>query len=500
MGYSGKRNLDKKISRILLIYPPIVNIDFTNNVCELPLGLASIAAFVRDQVEVQVLDAALEGYHHEETVGPHLIRYGLSDAVILKKVAEVKPDLVGFSCLFSGQFPIIRGLVEQVKKLDPGMVTVVGGTHPSMLPETALKTTKLDFVILGEGELSFSRLLDRLSKGQSVADLGGIALRDNGGIRVNKEVDYIEDLNTLPIPARELFKVEEYFKINLPMQTLSRSARTLAVASSRGCPYNCGFCCSVIHWGHRFRARSPEHFLGELEQLKSRWDVKELKFQDDNLTFNHKHAKEVFSGMIDRKLDLVWNTPNGISPWTLNEEILELMKASGCYEIALAIESGDPWVLKNLIHKPVDLEQTRQVVKIMKKVGIETSAFFIIGFPTETRQQIMNTINYAKSLDLDRCYLLIYAPLPGTPLAQLAIERGKISSDFDFENANNYFLPKLHLSEVEPEELIRVHRRAFWEINLAFLYRHPAKFFEKYYRTLASHPEFILKFLKALFR
>jgi len=487
-----------KLERILLVFPAVINSKAGTKACVLPIGIASLAAFVRDKIEVKVLDAVLEGHDHEEEFGDRLIRFGLSDREIINRVEEFKPHLIGFSCIFSHQFPLIRRLVDQVKKLDPSIIAVVGGSHPSMLPERALGTTQLDYVVIGEGELAFSRLIDALRSGGPLEGIPGLAFRENNGVHVNGEPELIKDLDQLPFPARNLFDVEKYFRINMPMQTLSRSPRNLGVSFSRGCPYYCGFCCSTIHWGHKYRTRSSERFLDELESLKTEFGTEEIKFQDDNLTFNKGRARQLFQGMIDRKLDLMWNAPNGISPWTLDAELLELMKASGCYELSLAIESGDPGILRNIVKKPVDLDQTREIVKQMKKIGIETGAFFIIGFPGETREQMENTINFARSLDIDRCQLLLFTPLPGTPLAKLAIEQGRIRPDYDFEDEGNYLFSRFHISEVPPEELRRIHRRGFWSINLAFLYKHPFKFFEKYRASLASHPEFIIKFFRSL--
>ena len=490
----------RRLERILLVFPPVINARFTNNICEIPMGIASLAAFVRDRVDVQCLDAAVEGYHHIEDWGEGLIRFGMSDDEIMEKIEASKPDLVGFSCLFSSQFPIIRNLVERVKRLDPSIITVAGGTHPSFLAESCMNSTKLDYIVLGEGELAFSRLIDALKKGEGVGSIPGLAFRDGGKVRINSQPEYLDDLNRLPLPARDLFPVEEYFKINVPMQSLSRSRRNLVVATSRGCPFRCQFCSSTVHWGNCYRSRSAENVLKELAELKEKYRIEEIKFEDDNLTSEKERARNLFKGMIDQRLNLKWNTPNGIAVWTLDEPMLELMARSGCYEITVAVESGDPWVLKNLIKKPVNLEKTREMVKVIKRLGIETSGYFIIGFPGETREQIMNTVNYAKSLELDRCYIFMFTPLPGTPLAQLAMDQGKLPKDHDFENANNYFVPRLRLSEVPPEELLKIHRRAFWEINLALLYKHPVRFFKKYQHSLSSHPEFILKFFRALFQ
>jgi magnesium-protoporphyrin IX monomethyl ester (oxidative) cyclase len=491
--------LEKRcLKRVLLIFPPVLNARFTNNICELPLGIASLAAFIRENIEVICLDAALEGYNHIENIGEGLIRFGLSEREIIQRIEAAKPDLVGFSCLFSSQFPVIRHLVEQVKKLDPEIITVAGGTHPSFLAERCLNTSQLDYIVMAEGEQTLFRLIESLKQGAAVETIPGLAFRAEGRVVVNARPEYIDELDRLPFPARELFPVEDYFRINVPMQSLSRSRRNLAIATSRGCPYRCRFCSSTVHWGNCYRARSAEKVLLELSELKDKYRIEEVKFEDDNLTSDKERARRIFKGMIESRLNLHWNTPNGIAVWTLDESMLELMKESGCYEITVAVESGDPWVLKHLVKKPVNLEKTREMVGVIKRLGIETSGYFIIGFPGETREQIMNTINYARSLELDRCYLFIFTPLPGTPLARMAIEQGKLPADHDFENANNYFLPRLPLSEVGPDELLKIHRRAFWSINLALLYRHPFRFFKKYYKSLASHPEFILKFFRAL--
>jgi len=492
-------NLDKRsVNRVLLVFPPVVNSRFTNNICELPLGIASLAAFIRDKAEVSCLDASVEGYAHIEDVGGGLVRFGLSEREILQRIEDARPEVVGFSCLFSSQFPIIRRLAEQVKKLDASLITVAGGTHPSFLAEQCMTTSQLDFIVLAEGELALARLLDALREAGSLEKIPGLAFRADGKVVVNHQAEYIDELDRLPFPARELFPVEDYFRINVPMQALSRSRRNLAIATSRGCPYRCQFCSSTVHWGNRYRARSVEKVLLELSELKDKYRIEEVKFEDDNLTSDKERARRIFRGMIDAGLNLNWNTPNGIAVWTLDEAMLELMKESGCYEITVAVESGDPWVLKNLVKKPVNLEKTREMVEVIKRLGIETNGYFIIGFPGETREQIMNTVNYARSLELDRCYIFIFTPLPGTPLAKMAMNQGKLPADHDFENANNYFLPRLALSEVAPDELLKIHRRAFWSINLALLYKHPLRFLKKYYRSLASHPEFILKFFRAL--
>jgi len=177
-----------------------------------------------------------------------------------------------------------------------------------------------------------------------------------------------------------------------------------------------------------------------------------------------------------------------------------LMKRSGCYELTLAVESGDEEVLRNLIKKPLKLEQAREAARRIRDHGIETSGYFIFGFPGETREQIQHTFDFARELKLDRYYFFLWTPLPGTPLARQAEEMGLLEPGFDFESANNYFLPSCRTADLSAQELLRRQRREFWKQNLRLLYRSPWRFLKKYSQPLRTHPEFAVKFFRALFQ
>ncbi len=204
--------------------------------------------------------------------------------------------------------------------------------------------------------------------------------------------------------------------------------------------------------------------------------------------------------MIERKLNLHWNTPNGISARHLDDEMLDLMKRSGCYELTLAVESGDEEVLRHLIHKPLTLDMVREAVRRVKAHGISTNGYFICGFPGETRKNIRNTFRLIRELQLDRHYLFMYSPLPGTPLAQKAIEQGRLPPDYDYERPETYFTPSRQLSEVPPRQLQKMWRRAFLVSNLRLAVTSPWKFMRKYGPALRSHPEFIIKFFRLLLK
>lgn len=486
----------------MLVFPPMANVRFTNNICALPMGIASLAAFLRERtdLEVAVLDSVVEGYDTIEDLDEDTVKFGLPFDRIQARIEEFSPDLLGVSTIFSSQFPFVREIAKRARRSDPGVFIVTGGTYPSFLPERALSTSEADAVVIGEGELPLEGIIGRINEGQSLSGLKGVAFRENGRIAANKKRWLVEDLDSLPLPARDLFPVEQYFKVNLPMQAISRHRRNLSVATSRGCPYRCRFCSSTIHWGSRYRMRSVEKVLEELALIKQRYDVREIKFEDDNLTFDQDRAKALFRGMVERDLTFHWNTPNGIAVRHLDDEMLDLMKQSGCYELTLAVESGDPDVLKNIIKKPLDLGEARAAAARIKAHGIETAGYFIVGFPGETRAQIENTLRLALELRLDRVYIFMYTPLPGTPLAEEALEKGLVREGFDFENENNYFLPSVKLPDLSWEDLVRMQRRAFWKNNLRLLFSRPDRFLKKYGNTLMSHPGLVFKFLRAVRR
>ncbi len=484
----------------MLAFPPMANVRFTNNICALPMGIAALAAYLRERTEVEVgaLDAVVEGYDQVEDLGGDTVRFGLGFDEIEARIAEFGPDLLGISTIFSSQFPFVREITRRAKAADPELFVVTGGTYPSFYPERALETSELDAVVIGEGELPLTEIIERLNAGRGLDDVAAVAYRDGEAVVVHAERNLIEDLDTLPEPARDLFPVEQYFAVNLPMQAISRDRRNLSVSTSRGCPYGCRFCSSTIHWGRRYRMRSVESVLDEMEHLKERYGVGEIKFEDDNLTFDKDRAKALFAGMIERGLNFHWNTPNGIAVRHLDDEMLGLMKRSGCYELTLAVESGDAEVLKNIIHKPMKLDEARSAAARIKAHGIETAGYFIIGFPGETRAQVENTLRFSSSLGLDRVYIFMYTPLPGTPLAEEALERGLVREDFDFETENNYFMPSVKLDDLSWDEMVKMQRRVFWKNNLGLLLRRPDRFIRKYGSTLLAHPELVLKFFQAL--
>jgi anaerobic magnesium-protoporphyrin IX monomethyl ester cyclase len=489
----------RPIRRVLLIYPPVYDIRFVDTMVVPPMGIMYLAAFVRDQVDVRLLDAVVEDPSHRVPAANDMELVGLGYDEIIRRVQQFQPDLVGFSCIFSSQMQSIRQLAKRIKtEVDPDMVLVAGGTHPSFLPEQTLNSSDLDYIVLGEGELTFRGLIDAHNRGTGLEGLDGIAYRDGGRVEVHPRTRWVENLDDLPFPARDLLPMEDYFRYNIPMLLIWKKRRNTPIITSRGCPYRCTFCSSTAHWGHRFRPRSPDNVLAEIQHLRDTYNVQELKFQDDNLTLIKKRAQAIFQGMIDRGLAMPWNTPNGVAIWTLDEELIRTMKQSGCYHLCLALESGDPEVLKNIINKPVDLDEAREVVRLCRKYKISPWANVIIGFPGETLAQVHNTLRFARELKLDNLLPFIFNPLPGSQLWDVCIDQGYLPRDYHYEEANNFGRSDLRSDQFTTRQLSALQFKSYLVNVLWRPIRCPWMFYSYYPRLLLSRPNFLRTFILLL--
>jgi magnesium-protoporphyrin IX monomethyl ester (oxidative) cyclase len=425
--------LGRDIRKLLLVQPPFTLLRDEAKGCQVPLGLAYLAAVMEHRIQVRVLDAIADGYTTEVEVDGESFTYGLSDQAIRTAMIEYAPDVVGVSCLFSTQWRNAHRICRLAKEISSETITVMGGAHPSATPTQTLADPNVDVVVLGEGEQVFPQLIELLQTGQT-ARVAGIAYRDGEAIRINPRSPFINDLDTLPFPARHLLPMSKYFAINRPHGTMSRFSPNTSIITSRGCPARCVFCSIHNIWGRKFRARSPGNVLDELEQLEGDYGVREVHFEDDNLTYDRARALQIFNGMVARGLHLAWAAPNGLAIHTLDEQLLQAMKASGCYRLHLAIESGDPDVLQRIMRKPLRLEKVPPIVAAARSLGLEVEVFFVVGLPGETREQIRRTFDFADRLRADHTSFYIATPYPGTDLEQLCRAKGYISPDLSFEN------------------------------------------------------------------
>ena len=492
----SRQSSRREIKRILLLFPPIVEHSTSLKPCLPPLGISYLGAFLRKDYEVALLDTFVEGFFTEVPLDRRFSRTGLRYEEIDERIARFRPDLLGITCLFSTHFPIIRELCRKAKRLDPGLVTATGGAHPTFLArECMAEAPELDFIALGEGEPAISALLKALETGADLAGVDGIAYRENGEVRVSDGHHYIQDLDALPFPAFALLPLPKYERINIQCNQTSRNKKNLPVITSRGCTARCTFCSSAQFWGRRNRPRSAENVLEEVASRVDRYGTREIQFLDDNITLQPDRAKAIFQGMIDRNLRLEWSTPNGVALWTLDEEMVRLMKASGCYELVLAIESGSQEVLSSIIRKPLLQRKVEEAVRVIKSCGIQTHSFFIVGFPGETKEQIRQTFSFPRKLDLDRAVFFIFTPQPGTELTETCRREGLIPPDFGFGDLS-YAWSVFQSDEFSSAELERWVASENLRFNFRLLFRHPLAFLSRYLSIPLRHPLLTLRVLK----
>jgi len=462
----------RNIERIMLIYPPVTRPeDFSDKVVRVsvfaPLGIAYLAAVLErtSNYQIEILDALSEGNVGKgiSLDGGKQIRYGLTDEAVAERIREFSPDVVGVACLFSAMQQDMENICRIVKQVNSEIKTVVGGAHASSMAEDIIRGCKdVDFVVTGEAEDTFLNLLGILEDKGDFSKLNGFAFRKNGSVKLIPKTSYIEELDSIPFPARHLFNMKRYFD-NAKSHGFYRDTPYTQVITSRGCPCKCAFCALGDHWGSRQRMRSARNVLDEIESLVKDYGVKEIHFEDDNLTANKKRAIELFDGMVERGLNIKWHAPSGIAVYTLHEDLLDKMKASGCYSITLAIESGNQDVVTKLMNKPVNLKIVPRLVRKIRASGMDVRGFFMIGYPDETKETIRETIDFARELELDWAYFSIASPLPNTQMYKICIEKGYIREG-DFDPIRSFHRSIIRTSEFTPEYLYEVREEAIIDV------------------------------------
>jgi len=370
-----------------------------------PIGLAYIASYLeKNGIEMKILDALVEDYSGKEFRDS--MWYGLAEQNIIAKIKQFNPDFIGVSCPFTSQYYSLEVLCSILKDNFPKIPIVVGGSHASSCTEEVMKNKNIDYIVVGEGEHA---MLDIVR--------GKVEDRVINGIP-------IEDLDSLPLPAYRLLDIEKYKDANLRSGKIlltSLEKKWVSIVTSRGCPYNCFFCSIHNVFGRKWRARSPENVLEEMEILVKKYSIKHLLIVDDNFTLNMDRVKSILRGMIKRKLNVTWEAI-GVRADRLDEELVRLMKESGCSLVAIGIECGDEDYRLNVMKKNLNIYDVLKAVKMFNKVGIDVNGNYMLGMPGENKEMIMKTGNLIIKLARKGVFPIISmaTPLPGTDMADMA--------------------------------------------------------------------------------
>ncbi|HAH20865.1 MAG: hypothetical protein A2Y00_03225 [Omnitrophica WOR_2 bacterium GWF2_43_52] len=485
--------------KVLLIQPPFTIYHSESKKCHPPLGLAYLAGVLRFNYDVRILDALAEGYDFQEKISPGIIRYGMAFTEIRKRIADFSPDIVGVSCLFSAQVENSLLACRAAKEVSKSILTVSGGAHPSTVPQEMLADSNLDFIVLQEGETSFPALLQALEAKSDFSRIDGIAFKKNGKIIVNPKAAMEENLDTIPFPYWQALPIKKYFHINNPHGVALSNVPFLPVITSRGCPFSCIFCSVNNLWGRGYRKRSAENVLDELQYLIDSFGVREILFEDDNLTLDKQRAINIFAGMVERKFNLRWSVPNGIAVQTLDEPMLELMKKSGCHSISIAVESGDEYILHKVIGKPLELSQVKPIVEKARKIGLETTIFFVVGFPSETREQIKHTFTFSEKLGADNVNFFYATPLPGTALFEVCRKKGYLQGKIDYSRLKSDY-PVFSTDTFTVTELASAVRKQKSKLYFLYALAHPVKSVRKIWRTIIIDPRNFIRFCLRFFK
>ncbi|MDP2947196.1 MAG: radical SAM protein, partial [Nanoarchaeota archaeon] len=329
---------------------------------------------------------------------------------------------------------------------------IFGGIHPTSVPEETLKDDGVDFVAVGEGELTFAELLRELETEKDFSRVKGLAYKKEGKILINERRELIKDLDSIPMPARHLFDMKYYAeRWNWPRGHWLRTANMM---SSRGCPYSCIFCASKVMFGRTFRTNSVKRTVDEVEHLVKDYGFECVSFSDDTFAIDKQRAIEVAREIRRRNLKVL--TRFQLRANTCDEDLLAELKQAGCIQVDIGVESGSERVLK-IIDKKITVEQIKNAFALLKKHGIKSSATFIIGIPGETREDIEMSRKLAEEINSDYTQFFILTPYPGTPLWEQAKENNlflNFQSFDDFRHGGENLAPMLKV-DLAPEELIK---------------------------------------------
>ena len=309
---------------------------------------------------------------------------------------------------------------------------VVGGSHPTIYPERMLKKNYIDYVLLGEGEARFKQLIGCLEKGGQEPEFDGIGYKRHGRIKVNPATRFIEDLDALPYPARDLVDMDGYAALNEKNGGRKPYKKALVLAT-RGCFGACKYCLTPKLWGRKIRARSVENVIAEISFIKDNYGIEDIFFVDDNIGRSREYLKELFAKL--RPLKVRWEVPLGFYPPLFDEETIRLMASAGASRFKLSIESASGRVLRDLMGRDGYIKDIRRVVGWGKKYGLRVDGSFVVGMPGETEEELARTLKFSSEVGLDSSSFQIATPLPGTDLFMELQAKGILPKNYNFRKA-----------------------------------------------------------------
>ncbi len=366
-----------------------------------------------------------------EIVPSHVLKLSWDD--IRRKVETDKPDVVGVTTTTENRFLSFK-LAELAKKAHPNTFVVLGGPHlKATASDTLCHLPYIDGVVFGEGEETTLELVQALDVKGDLSKIRGLAFRNNDHIVENPPRMLLQDLNTLPMPARHLEPWEIY---NFQMEVPGRGQLPAAnIMTSRGCPFTCNFCATPTNWGRRVRGLTPENVIKEIEHLMEHYGARVIWFYDDTFNYKREHVEQICNLIIERNLNINWYCEIRVD--IITKSLFANMVEAGLFNVGFGIESASERICKDIITKHSTLKQACDVIDWCNEFGVIASPGFIFSHPTETWEEAQETIQVIEQIkdraEVGAAILHIY---PGTTLEQRAKEEEKFPKDFSW-TANN---------------------------------------------------------------
>lgn len=451
-----RRNQSEKMEKIALVEPSsqrnIENLFYQITRIMEPLGLCCIASTLKEQGLVAKIFQQLD----------------TDNSSFLREIEAFGPDLAGFSCL-SNSFQ--RGLEQSrtLKRDNPRLKTVFGGYHPSLVKEIIFDEA-VDYVVLGEGDLTFPMLAKSIFGLSSKSDIPGVVSKEN--YKSHLPPERIDNLDSLPIPLRDSLPMNRYHSYNIGENEFPQP-RYASMHTSRGCLYRCNFCCTPILYPKKVYSRSPRKVVDELEILAREFGINQIDFRDEDIMLNRSRLIAICEDIIQRGLHqkVRWRAFGNVGE--VDEPLLRKMEEAGCSVIFYGADGVDNYSLERM-RKPYTIDKIRKSFKQTQECGIYTIAGVVIGYPFDTKDMVTKWLNLLKDITPEGIYISLFTPFLGTPIHQELRSEGLILS----EDPSDYdcITPIVKNNNVTPKEISN------WQKELYFKYYN-----SKEWKSIAMH-------------
>lgn len=435
-----------RFSRALLINPPS-GLYIREDRCQVPVkGLTATAP--RPPIDLAYIASILEKEGVECKIRDYPVE-GRGWSALRNDLETFIPDLLIVS-VTTPTFELDMKACKIAKGIIPYITTAAKGGHITVFDEEALeKHPYLDIALRGEVE----KTVEELVKGIPLEEIRGITFRANGRIKRNPDREFIDDLDSLPFPARHLLNNSLYKRPDTgePQTTIQ---------TNRGCFGECVFCLAGRLSGKKMRLRSPQNIVDEVEECVKHFDIRNFFFRADTFTWNKGWVIAVCKEMLKRNLGIKWVCNSRVD--TLDDERLKWMKGAGCWLISLGIESGSQRIL-DLMKKRITKESAKRAIELCKKYKIKTYAFYLLGLPWEKEEDIRETIRFARELDSDYAEFHLAVPFPGTELHEIVLREGLMEGDLQ---GYDHSTPVARTFAISREELVKWRRKAIYKFYL----------------------------------